>query len=122
MLAVSVHLVLDAPLGLWFDLVFVVVCVGAALWVHPRDFFTVGVLPPLLMTVVVLTLVAIDRSLVARADDITLQAIVSGLAHRAIALAVGYGLALGILGLRQVAVRNHGTLRRPEGARPRKAA
>ena len=35
--------------GLFFDLCFVAICLAAALMVRPRDFFTVGVLPPLLM-------------------------------------------------------------------------
>ena len=111
LLTALVHVALDTSLGVWFDLVFVTLCVVAALWVHPRDFFTVGVLPPILLGFVVLLLAVVDRDAVARADDVLVQALVSGLAHRAIGLAVGYGLALGILGLRQVAQRNRGSLR-----------
>lgn len=118
-LVALVHVALDASLGMWFDLAFVALCVVAALWVHPRDFFTVGVLPPILLGVVVLLLAVLDRDTVARADDVLVQALVSGLAHRAIGLAIGYGLALAILSLRQVAQRNRGSLRprpRPEHA------
>ena len=111
LLVALTHVAFDAPLGLGFDLVFVTLCVVAALWVHPRDFFTVGVLPPILLGVVVVLLALLDRDTVARADDGLIQALVSGLAHRAIGLAVGYGLALSILGLRQVALRNSGSLR-----------
>lgn len=119
LLVALAHVAFDAPLGLGFDLVFVLLCVAAALWVHPRDFFTVGVLPPILLGTLVLLLAVLDRDTVARADDGLVQALVSGLAHRAIGLAVGYGLALGILALRQVAVRNSGSLRprhRPDAA------
>ncbi|HET6693304.1 MAG TPA: DUF6542 domain-containing protein [Pedococcus sp.] len=100
-----------ARLGLFFDLVFVLCCVGAALLVRPRDFFTVGVLPPLALTATVLLLAVVDRAAVAHAQDGVAQATVSGLAHHAQALATGYALTLLILALRQVAMRNHGRLR-----------
>ena len=108
--------VLDGRLGLPFDVALVVLSVVAALWVRPSDFFTVGVLPPLLLAATVVTLVAVDRATVARAGDAVLQAVVSGLAHHALALLVGYASTLGILALRQVALRNHGALRRKVGA------
>ncbi len=98
-------------IGLVFDIAFVVVCVTAALWVRPSDFFTVGVLPPLLLAFVVVALAYLDRGAVARADDPLVQAVVSGLAHHSVALVTGYGLTLLILALRQVAVRNGGALR-----------
>ncbi len=99
-----------------FDITFVVVCVGAALAVRPRDFFVVGVLPPLSMLVIVAILAAFERSAVADAGDGVAQATVSGLAHHAGALVVGYTLTLGILALRQVAARNAGVIR--SGAHP----
>jgi hypothetical protein len=89
----------------------VLVCVASALLVRPRDFFTVGVLPPLLLGATVVALAFVDRSAVARADDAAAQAVVSGLAHHAVALSVGYGLTLAVIALRQVALRNHGALR-----------
>ena len=99
-------------LGMLFDVLFVLTCVGAALAVRPADFFVAGVLPPLLMlgTVTVLALTA--RGLVADSGDGLVQAVVSGLAHRAGALVVGYLLTLGVLALRQVALRHDGALRR----------
>jgi hypothetical protein len=103
-------------LTLLFDIVFVVTCVAAALAVRPRDFFVVGVLPPLSMLVIVVTLAAFDRVAVAEPGDGLVQATVSGLAHHAGALVVGYTLTLAILALRQVAHRNAGTIR--SGARP----
>ena len=99
-----------------FDMTFVAVCVGAALAVRPRDFFVVGVLPPLSMLVIVAILAAFERSAVAEPDDGVVQATVSGLAHHAGALVVGYTLTLGILALRLVAARNAGVIR--SGAHP----
>ncbi len=118
LVVVLVSLLVQGRLGLGFDIAFVVVCVGAALWVHPRDFFVVGVLPPLLLASVVVVLAVVDRSSVARPQDGVIQAIVSGLAHRAVALTAGYALTLVVLALRQVALRHQGTLRPRQRTRP----
>lgn len=116
--AVALDLLVGNRLGIIYDVVFVLVCVAAALWVRPRDFFTVGVLPPLLLAATVVTLAVLDRAAVARPDDVLLQAVVSGLAHHALPLVVGYALTLAVLGLRQVALRHDGSLRsRPEAPR-----
>ena len=106
-----VDLLFGNRLGVLFDIAFVLVCVGSALWVHPRDFFSVGVMPPLLLGSTVLVLAVVDRAAVAKAGDPLVQAVVSGLAHHAIALVIGYGLTLLVLALRQVALRHRGTLR-----------
>lgn len=120
---VALDLGVTDGLGWIFDLGFVAVCVAAALLVRPHDFFGVGVLPPLLMAVVVAALAGVDRAAVADPRDGLVQAVVSGLAHHAGALVVGYGLTLAVLALRQVALRNAGALRsavaRPE---PRRTA
>jgi hypothetical protein len=108
----AADLLLNRRLTLVFDVVFVLVCTGAALAVRPRDFFVVGVLPPLLMLALLAVLVATARGLVADGRDGAVQAVVSALAHRAGALVVGYALTLGVLALRQVALRNSGRLRR----------
>ena len=114
-LAVLAALLLDlqisTDLGLLFDVAFVLVCIGAALAVRPRDFFMVGVFPPLLMGATVALLAVLDRGSVADPTDGLLQALVSGLAHHARALVTGYGLTLGVLAMRQVAIRNAGTIR-----------
>ena len=115
-LLVLADVLLDGRLGLPFDLGLVVLSVVAALWVRPSDFFTVGVLPPLLLAATVVTLVAVDRGAVAQPDDAALQAVVSGLAHHALALVVGYAATLTVLALRQVALRHHGALRPKVGA------
>ena len=106
-----ISLVLGNRLGLFFDVAFVAICLAAALWVHPRDFFTVGVLPPLLLGFTVVVLAVADPAATARPDDPFVQAVVSGLAHHSLALVIGYGLTLLVLALRQVAVRHRGALR-----------
>jgi hypothetical protein len=118
LVAVLLTEVAGSPIGLFFDMVFVLCCLGAALMVRPRDFFTVGVLPPLALTATVLVLAVVNRAAVAQADDSVAQAMVSGLAHRAHALAIGYALTLIVLALRHVALQNQGRLRPPREAEP----
>lgn len=110
-LATLIDLAFGNRIGVVFDVAFVLICLAAGLWVRPRDFFTVGVLPPLLLAGAVLVLAVLDRGAVAKPDDPILQAVVSGLAHHALALVIGYALTLGVLALRQVALRHHGALR-----------
>lgn len=112
---VVLNLLFSARITVFFDLAFVVVCVGTALAVRPRDFFVVGVFPPLLMFGTVTILALVDRGAVADEVDPLVQAVVSGLAHHAGALVAGYGLTLGILALRQVAIRNSGRIRSEAG-------
>lgn len=109
--AVGLNHLATGTLGVPFDVAFVASCVLIALWVRPTDFFMVGVYPPLLLGAVVVALGVADPAAVARADDPAGQAIVSGLAHHAQALVAGYALTLGILALRQVALRNAGRIR-----------
>jgi len=103
--AAALDLLLADRLTLFFDLCFVVVCLVLALRVRPGDFFTVGVAPPLLMLGLFVLVAAAPRAAIARADDSVVQAVVSGLAHHAGALAVGYGVALGVLAQRQRVLR-----------------
>jgi hypothetical protein len=111
------HLLLTDELTLAYDAAFVLACVAAALAVRPRDFFVVGVMPPLLMAGTMLLLAVVARGAVADPRDGIIQALVSGLAHHAGALVLGYALTLGVLALRQVALRNAGVIR--GSARPR---
>ncbi|WP_240641391.1 DUF6542 domain-containing protein [Nocardioides ferulae] len=102
----ALDLLLFGQLTVLFDLAFVALSVGLALAVRPRDFFTVGVLPPLLMLGLFVLLGATDPGTIARAEDGVVQAVVSGLSHHSAALVVGYLLCLGVLALRhQVANR-----------------
>jgi Domain of unknown function (DUF6542) len=84
-----------------FDIGFVLVCVAAALAVHPRDFFHVGVLPPLLLLGLISLVAIVHSAWVAAAGDGFVQAVVSGLAHRATGLLAAYLLALMVLAIRQ---------------------
>ena len=110
-LVVALDLLMSGRLTLFYDLSFVVVCIVAALAVRPRDFFAVGVLPPLLMFATVTVLALLAPGAVAEPGDGLIQAVVSGLAHRAGGLVAGYALTLGILALRQLAMRNAGRIR-----------
>ena len=78
-----------------------------ALLVRPQDFFTVGVLPPLVM-LVVFTLVALARpaALADRGASLT-QTLVSGLSAHAVPLGIGYGLCLIVLAVRDQYLRTH---------------
>lgn len=113
LLATALSVLIGNHLGTPFDIVFVLVCAGSAMWVAPRDFFVIGVMPPLLLAATVAVLAWFDRGAIARPDDALVQAFVSGLAHHAKALVVGYALTLGLLALRQVALHRRGALRRP---------
>lgn len=95
-----------------FDIGFIVICTGAALAVRPRDFFFVGILPPLLLLGLVTVAAAIDTRWVAAEGDGRIQAIVSGLAPRATALLCSYLLTLVVLGIR-TRVRRRRLARRP---------
>jgi hypothetical protein len=112
-LTTALSLLIGNHLGTTFDVVFVLVCAGSAMWVAPRDFFIVGVMPPLLLAGTVAVLAWFDRGAVAKPGDAIVQAFVSGLAHHAKALVIGYALTLVLLALRQVALHRRGALRRP---------
>ncbi|WP_395696355.1 DUF6542 domain-containing protein [Nocardioides sp.] len=106
--ATVLDLALSGSLGLFFDVVFVLSCVALALAVRPRDFFTVGVLPPLLM-VVVFVLVGLTRpEAIADPGDGVVQAVVAGLGHHAGALVTGYVLSLVILAIRHRVIERRG--------------
>jgi hypothetical protein len=111
LLVVLVDLLAFRGLTLLFDVAFVLICIAAALAVRPKDFFVIGVFPPLLMLGTVVVLAVIWRATVADRTDGLLQAVVSGLAHHSGSLVVGYVLTLVLLALRQVARRNAGSIR-----------
>jgi hypothetical protein len=105
---VTVDVVTGGGVGVLYDAGFVVLCVAVALLVRPQDFFTVGVLPPLVMLVVVTVLAIAQPAAMAgsdASDDSLGQAILAGLAHHCVALAVGYALCLGVLAVRDRVLR-----------------
>jgi hypothetical protein len=106
LIALSLDIAVNSHPSVLFDAAFVLVCVGAALAVHPRDFFQVGVLPPLLLLGLVTTVAVVHHDWIAQRSDGILQAVVSGLAHRATGLLAAYLLTLAVLAIRQ-RVRAH---------------
>ena len=87
-----------------FDFAFVGVCLTVALLVRPQDFFTVGVLPPLIM-LTVFVLVALAHPDALAPDDGLVSDVLTGLAHHAVALGVGYAGCLLCLAVRDRFVR-----------------
>jgi hypothetical protein len=98
--AVALDLALGGDLGLFFELCFVALCLGLALAVRPADFFTVGVLPPLLMVGVLLLLEITRPAVLGAPHDGAVQSLVTGLADHSGALVAGYVLTLATLALR----------------------
>lgn len=92
-------------LGLFFDACFVVVCLVAATMVRPREFFSVGVLPPLLMLGTMLLVALNGTQVIATRHDSVVQAVITGLAHHSLALFAGYAVCLVTLVLRQHSAR-----------------
>ena len=125
-LALSVAVIeslIGGHIGPLFDVCFVMICVGVALLVHPRDFFAIGVLPPLLMLgVFVLFAFGSRDGLGGAQDDSFLQSIVSALGRHAIALFVGYALALACLLIRRNRISRDWVSRESETSPPRPAA
>jgi len=90
----AAEVLLVGHLRLFFDLCFVMVCLGAALMVRPRDFFTVGVLPPLLMVGTMVIVALNGPKVIATPHDGMVQAVITGLAHHSLALFAGYAVCL----------------------------
>jgi hypothetical protein len=103
--AATVEIAISGHLRLFFDLCFIAICLIAAMLVRPREFFTVGVLPPLLMLGTMLLVALNGTAVIAQRHDSLVQAVVTGLAHHAIALFIGYAVCLVTLVLRQRALR-----------------
>jgi hypothetical protein len=98
--AVVIDQALFGEVGLFFDICYVLICAATALAVRQRDFFTIGVLPPLLMVAVFTLLGATRPDVIADPTDGVIQAVVAGLGHHAAALVIGYLLCLAILAVR----------------------
>jgi hypothetical protein len=119
-LVLSIDLAIFGHPSVIFDVGFVVICVGAALAVRPADFFRVGVLPPLLLLGLMTVAALVHRAWLGPADNGVLQAVVSGLAHRASGLLIAYLLTLAVLAMRQHVLRQHRA--RARTAQPNRAA
>lgn len=99
--AAIVDVLINDELGLPFDVAFVVLCVALALLVRPEDFFTVGILPPLLMLGLCWAFGLFAPGSIAEADDGAFTATIAGLADHAGALTIGYLLSLACLAIRR---------------------
>ncbi|CAB4697008.1 unannotated protein [freshwater metagenome] len=133
-LAVAVTLTLvvldvavSGAVGWFFDVTFVLLCIALALAVAPRDFFTIGVVPPLLMVGVFVILGSSRPDTIAHAEDGVVQAVVSGLSAHSLGLVLGYVLCLAVLAVRDRVARSRSTgavtrsgpgRRRPDAAPP----
>lgn len=106
---VAVDLIASAGLGRIFDTGFVVLCLWIALAVRPSDFFSVGVLPPMLLLGLNAVLAVVARSAIAAHDDGLVQAVISGLAHHSGPLLIGYSGTLVVLAIRSRVIRRHVT-------------
>lgn len=101
MTVVVVDLMFGEGLGALFDVCFPLLCIAVALLVRPRDFFFVGVLPPLMLAIIFVFIAIVQPSAIADPGDGVVQATVSGLSHHSGSLLIGYGLCLGVLFIRQ---------------------
>lgn len=99
-LLVSIDVAISGGLGRTFDLGFIVLCIGTALAIRPDEFFTVGVLPPMLLLGICGILAIGHRSAIAPSDDGLVQAAISGLAHHAGGLLLAHGSLLAVLAIR----------------------
>ncbi|MFW6774217.1 DUF6542 domain-containing protein [Nocardioides sp. CPCC 205120] len=96
----GLDLLLGPTVGLFFDLCFIVLCLGLAVLVDRADVFVVGVLPPLLLVGAFSLVAALAPGALARPDDGAVQALVTGVLHHAVGLGVGYALCLATLAAR----------------------
>jgi len=84
-------------LSQFFDLCFVLACIVAALAVRRSGLFTVGVVPPLVMVVVLSVFAVVDPATLTAQHLAFISTLLTGLAHHAAALVAGHASALTIL-------------------------
>lgn len=98
--ALGVDYALGGDIGLFYDLVFVTLCLALAALVRPGDFYVVALMPPALMVVMLGIVAAFAPEAIAGADDSFTQALVSGLVRHSPALLAGMAVSLGWLAQR----------------------
>jgi hypothetical protein len=106
--AVFVDVTVTDQVSVLFDVVFVLLCVLLALDVHPADFFTAGVLPPLLMVGIFVLIGLAQPPVIGEQGDGPAQAVISGLSHHSEALVTGYVLCLAVLMMRSRVITRSG--------------
>jgi hypothetical protein len=88
-------------LGLFFDIAFVAACLAVALLVRPEDFFTAGVLPPLVMLAVLVLVGLWNGDALTGSGGGLVDGVVTALARHAVTLGVGYAGCLLCLAVRE---------------------
>jgi hypothetical protein len=96
-LVVAFDLALTERLSLFFDLCFVLVGLTAALVVHRRGLFAVGVLPPLLLGAVVAVLAVGHPAALTASHLAFVSTWLTGLAHHGAALAATHAVVLAVV-------------------------
>lgn len=96
----AADLLLSGRLTMFFDLGFITLCLGLGQLPSKDASYVVAFAPPLVLTLALAVLGAIDAEAVGHPDDGTVAAVIAGLTGHAAALAIGYALCLGALGAR----------------------
>lgn len=99
--AACADLLFSGGLHAFFDLCFVGLCVGLALMIRPGDFFTSGVLPPLLLIGVLSVFGLFKQDAITNADSGLVGAVTTGLGEHVEALLIGSILTLVVLAIRR---------------------
>jgi hypothetical protein len=103
---VVLEVAVSGRVGLVFDVAFVGVCLTVAMLVRSEDFFTAGVLPPLVMLATFVLVELWHPGALASSDTGLVEGVASGLAHHAVALGVGYAGCLLCLAVRDQFTRS----------------
>lgn len=98
---VIVDVLVSDGLGWIFDVGFILLCIAVALRVRPEDFFTVAVLPPLLMFGVFWVVNWLAPGAIAPADDGNIQGSINAMAHHPEPLLLGYAFCLSVIQIRR---------------------
>ena len=94
---VAIDVSLGGELSFFFDLCFVVICLGAGLLARQGEGWNVGLTPPMLLLVVVIFLSVLAPGTVAESQDSALQAVITAMTRHSTALISGYLLFLAAL-------------------------
>ncbi len=94
---VLLNLLLVGRLSFFFDLCFVVICLGAGLLARQGEGWNVGLTPPMLLLMVVIFLSVLAPGTVAESQDSALQAVITAMTRHSTALISGYLLFLAAL-------------------------
>ncbi|MGN0063519.1 MAG: DUF6542 domain-containing protein [Nocardioides sp.] len=98
--AAWINVALMDGVGLFYDLVFITLCLLLAWLVRPEDFYLVATLPPIITLVTFALIAAVQPEAVADPGDGFAQALVTALVHHSLSFLVGFLLCLACLGLR----------------------